>query len=152
VASSSNSIPSLSAPNFIRTAGFTKQRKTSDQLSNPPRFDTDAFDQSFAGEGRKRPYLDQFGGFETGHHVARLELYLEVSMIEERLLLPMAERKRGGESLPLAARLRVDHGALAALMTLPPTHGTFRAVNAVLKAHNPLKTIRAEFMTNAKRS
>ena len=55
--------------------------------------------------------------------------------IEERLLLPMAERKRGGEPLPLAARLRLDHGALAALMMLPPSRGTFRAVSAVLKAH-----------------
>ena len=59
--------------------------------------------------------------------------------IEERLLLPMAERKRGSEPLPLAARLRLDHGALATLMMLPPTHGTFRAVSTVLKAHNPLE-------------
>jgi hypothetical protein len=59
--------------------------------------------------------------------------------IEERLLLPMAERKRGSEPLPLAARLRLDHGALAALMMLLPTHRTFRAVSAVLKAHNPLE-------------
>jgi hypothetical protein len=59
--------------------------------------------------------------------------------IEERLLLPMAERKRGGELLPLAARLRLDHGALAALMMLPPARGTFQAVSGVLKAHNPLE-------------
>ena len=51
----------------------------------------------------------------------------------------MAERKRGSEPLPLAARLRLDHGALAALMMLLPTHRTFRAVSAVLKAHNPLE-------------
>jgi hypothetical protein len=59
--------------------------------------------------------------------------------IEERLLLPMAERKRGSEPLTLAARLRLDHGALAALMMVPPTSGTFRTVSAVLKAHNPLE-------------
>jgi hypothetical protein len=59
--------------------------------------------------------------------------------IEERLLLPMAEQKRGGEPLPLAPRLRLDHGALAALMMLPPNRGTFRAVSAVLKVHNPLE-------------
>src|SRR6516162_5453828 len=41
--------------------------------------------------------------------------------IEERLLLPTAEQKRSGEPLPLAARLRLDHGVLAALMMLPPT-------------------------------
>jgi hypothetical protein len=59
--------------------------------------------------------------------------------IEERLLLPTAEQKRSGEPLPLAARLRLDHGVLAALMMLPPTRSTFRTVSAVLKAHNPLE-------------
>ncbi len=60
--------------------------------------------------------------------------------IEERILLPMAERKRG-EALPLAARLRLDHGALAALLMLPPVDHAFRAIRAVLDAHNPLEEI-----------
>ena len=51
----------------------------------------------------------------------------------------MAARKRGCEPLPLAARLRLDHGALATLMMLPPTQGTFRAISSVLKAHNPFE-------------
>ncbi len=59
--------------------------------------------------------------------------------IEERLLLPAAARKRGGEALALAPRLRLEHGALAALMMLPPRRGTFRALSAVLKAHNPVE-------------
>jgi hypothetical protein len=59
--------------------------------------------------------------------------------IEERLLLPMAEGKRGGKPLPLAARLRLDHGALAALMMLPPTARAFKAVKTVLESHNPLE-------------
>src|SRR5579875_2888046 len=59
--------------------------------------------------------------------------------IEEKLLLPMAQRRRSGEPLPMAARLRLDHGALAALMLLPPAPGTFKAVGAVLAAHNPLE-------------
>lgn len=58
--------------------------------------------------------------------------------IEERILLPMAERKRGA-ALPVAARLRLDHGALAALLMLPPVARTFRAIRAVLDAHNPLE-------------
>ena len=60
--------------------------------------------------------------------------------IEERILLPMAQRKRG-QALPVAARLRLDHGALAALLMLPPTVRTFRAVRAVLDAHNPLEEV-----------
>ncbi len=59
--------------------------------------------------------------------------------IEERILLPMAKWKQSGEPLPLAARLRLDHGALAALLMLPPAHHTFRAIRAVLDAHNPLE-------------
>lgn len=58
--------------------------------------------------------------------------------IEERILLPMAARKRG-EALALAARLRLDHGALAALLMLPPVDRAFRAIRAVLDAHNPLE-------------
>ena len=58
--------------------------------------------------------------------------------VEERILLPMAERKRG-EALSIAARLRLDHGALAALLMLPPVDHAFRAIRAVLDAHNPLE-------------
>jgi hypothetical protein len=59
--------------------------------------------------------------------------------IEERILLPMAQRNRGGESLAMAPRLRLDHGALAALLMLPPVGHTFHALRAVLDAHNPLE-------------
>jgi hypothetical protein len=59
--------------------------------------------------------------------------------IEERILLPMAQRKHGGDPLAIAPRLRLDHGALAALLMLPPVDHTFRAIRAVLDAHNPLE-------------
>jgi hypothetical protein len=39
----------------------------------------------------------------------------------------------------MAPRLRLDHGALAALLMLPPVDHTFRAIRAVLDAHNPLE-------------
>ncbi|MGH8012347.1 MAG: hemerythrin domain-containing protein [Candidatus Binataceae bacterium] len=67
------------------------------------------------------------------------EALLQHIRFEEKILLPMAQRQRGGEPLPLAARLRLDHGVLAALMMLPPADYTFRAVRAVLDAHNPLE-------------
>src|SRR5690242_21704233 len=59
--------------------------------------------------------------------------------IEERILLPMAQHKRRGEPLAIAPRLRLDHGALAAVLMLPPTAQTLHALRAVLEAHNPLE-------------
>jgi len=59
--------------------------------------------------------------------------------IEEKILLPAAQGRRGGAPLPLAERLKLDHGALAALMMLTPSAATIRAVRAVLDAHNPLE-------------
>jgi hypothetical protein len=75
--------------------------------------------------------IESYGEFRKG-------LLRHIS-IEEKILLPVAERRRGGEPLALAARLRLDHGALAALMMLPPSAATLRAVRAVLDAHNPLE-------------
>ncbi len=59
--------------------------------------------------------------------------------IEEKILLPAVQRIRDGTPLPLAGRLRMDHGALAALMMLPPSASTVRAIRTVLAAHNPLE-------------
>ncbi len=59
--------------------------------------------------------------------------------IEERVLLPAAARKRGGEALALAPRLRLEHCALAALTMLPPRRGAFSALRAVLEVHNPIE-------------
>lgn len=59
--------------------------------------------------------------------------------IEEKILWPAAQRGRGGEPLSLAERFKLDHGALAALMMLPPSAATVRAVRAILDVHNPLE-------------
>jgi Hemerythrin HHE cation binding domain len=68
------------------------------------------------------------------------ELLLRHIRIEERVLLPMAERKRGAP-LSIAARLRLDHGALAAMLMMPPADRALRAIRAVLDAHNPLEEV-----------
>jgi len=57
--------------------------------------------------------------------------------IEEKILLPAARDARGGKLLPLAAALRLDHGALAALLVLTPTATTIKAICTILAAHNP---------------
>ena len=81
------------------------------------------------------------GAIRTQTYQRLRELLLRHIRIEERILLPMAMRKRGDQPLPIAARLRLDHGALAALLMLPPVDYVFRAIRAVLDAHNPLEEI-----------
>jgi len=66
----------------------------------------------------------------------RAGLLRHISM-EEKILLPAAQAARGGKALPLAANLRLDHGALAALLVLTPTPSIVAAIRAILQAHNP---------------
>ena len=68
----------------------------------------------------------------------RLGLLKHIGM-EEKILLPAARRIRGGEPLPVAARLRLDHGALTALLVPSPTASVVAAIRAILKAHNPIE-------------
>jgi hypothetical protein len=59
--------------------------------------------------------------------------------LEEKILLPAAQRARGGEPLPAAAKLRLDHGALAALLVPTPTPAIITAIRSILSAHNALE-------------
>lgn len=58
--------------------------------------------------------------------------------IEEKLLLPRAQRL-GGRVLERAAKLRLDHGAIAALLTLSPTHKVIHALETILQVHNEIE-------------
>jgi hypothetical protein len=59
--------------------------------------------------------------------------------IEEKILLPAAQRARGGDPLALAARLRLDHGAIAALLVPTPTPAIVATLRHILTAHNALE-------------
>jgi hypothetical protein len=59
--------------------------------------------------------------------------------LEEKILLPAAQRWQGGDPLPLAAKLRLDHGALTALLVPTPTPAIVAAIRTVLVAHNALE-------------
>lgn len=48
-------------------------------------------------------------------------------------------RTRGGEPLPAAARLRLDHGALGALLVPTATPAIRAALRRILKRHNALE-------------
>jgi hypothetical protein len=59
--------------------------------------------------------------------------------MEEKILLPAAQRARGGEPLPAAARLRLDHGAIAALLVPTPTPAIVSALRAILGPHDEVE-------------
>lgn len=59
--------------------------------------------------------------------------------MEEQVLFPAAARARGGRPLPIAARLQVDHGALAALLVPAPTARIVAAITSVLERHDHLE-------------
>jgi hypothetical protein len=59
--------------------------------------------------------------------------------MEEKIMLPAAQRARGGGPLPAAARLRLDHAALAALLVPTPTPAIVAALRAILADHNAVE-------------
>ena len=56
--------------------------------------------------------------------------------MEEKVLFVAARRARGGEPLGLAAPLRVDHGAIAALLVPTPTPALVSDLVSILVPHN----------------
>jgi hypothetical protein len=74
---------------------------------------------------------EAFGAFREGllRHIA----------LEEKILFPAARVVLGGEPLPLARQLRVDHGAIAALLVPAPTEQIAREIWKVLSPHNDLE-------------
>ncbi|HZC81019.1 MAG TPA: hemerythrin domain-containing protein, partial [Nitrospiraceae bacterium] len=59
--------------------------------------------------------------------------------MEEKILLPAAQRQRSGEPLSLAAKLRLDHGALASLLMPTPTAAILATIQGILVEHNVLE-------------
>ena len=75
--------------------------------------------------------LTEFGAFREGllRHIA----------LEEKIVLPAATSARGGEPLPQARRLRVDHGAIAALLVPTPTPEIAGELRKILGPHNEVE-------------
>jgi len=59
--------------------------------------------------------------------------------MEEKILLPAAQRLRDGEPLHIVSILRLDHGALASLLMPLPTAAVIAKIRAVLKVHNTIE-------------
>jgi hemerythrin HHE cation binding domain-containing protein len=79
------------------------------------------------------------GEIDAGAYAAFRKGLLRHIGMEEKILLPAAQRARAGEPLPRAAQLRLDHGALAALLVPSPTQAIGHAIRTILERHNAVE-------------
>lgn len=56
--------------------------------------------------------------------------------MEENILFPATQKAHEGIVIERAAKLRLDHGALAALLVLTPDKKVIGAIRAILEPHN----------------
>ncbi len=87
--------------------------------------------EALLGKAVERPGLldrPSFDAFRAGllRHIA----------LEEKILLPAARKARGGEPLPFARRLRIDHGAIASLLVPTPTAELVPEIRSILDPHD----------------
>lgn len=68
----------------------------------------------------------------------RVGLLRHIAM-EEKILLPLARKLRGGDPLPATDQLKRDHAALAALLVPTPTSSIIDAIQSILLEHNRLE-------------
>ncbi len=75
--------------------------------------------------------MEAYAAFRSGllHHIR----------MEETVLLPAALRLQGGRPLAIADRIRLDHGALTALMVPPPDAAILNTIRSILQVHNALE-------------
>ncbi|MBI5671869.1 MAG: hemerythrin domain-containing protein [Nitrospirae bacterium] len=76
---------------------------------------------------------------DQGHYDEfRAGLLRHIGM-EEKILLPAAQRSNGGAPLLMAATLRLDHGAIAALLMPTPTPELIAMLHSILNKHNKVE-------------
>jgi hypothetical protein len=75
--------------------------------------------------------LEYYQQFRTG--------LLKHIKMEEKILFPAAQKANGGIPLPLAAKLRLDHGALTALMVAQPGAELIKVLRHILEKHDELE-------------
>jgi hypothetical protein len=75
--------------------------------------------------------MDSYAEFRKGllRHIA----------MEEKVVLPAIAQMQGGKPSPIADRLRLDHGALVALLVPPPTTSIVFTLCSILQVHNELE-------------
>jgi hypothetical protein len=90
-------------------------------------------------EGLLQSAVIQAGSVDQGaYDQFRAGLLRHIGM-EKKILLPTAQRIRGGEPRPIASKLRLDHGTIASLLMPPPSVSIIATIRAVLKVHNTIE-------------
>lgn len=79
------------------------------------------------------------GTFDAAVYAEFRQALLRHIAMEEKVLLPFARTRRGGDPLPIARALRKDHGDIAALLVPSPTPALAAGLRAALARHNPLE-------------
>ena len=74
----------------------------------------------------------------TAYAQFRQGLLQHIAM-EEKVLLPVARKRRSGDSLPVAILLRTGHGAIAKLLVGSPTSLIVSSLRELLGRHNLLE-------------
>lgn len=69
------------------------------------------------------------------YHRFRTGLLTHIKM-EEKILFLAAQKANNDVPLPIAAKLKLDHGALTALMTVPPTPEVIKVIRYILDKHD----------------
>jgi hypothetical protein len=75
--------------------------------------------------------MEPFSEFRAGlmRHIA----------MEEKVMLPAVAAMQGGRQADVAAKLRLDHGALVALLVPPPSPSIIATMLSILGRHNELE-------------
>lgn len=59
--------------------------------------------------------------------------------MEEKIVLPAIAQLQGGRQAAIAKRLRLDHGAIVALLVPPPSPSIIATIISILQVHNALE-------------
>lgn len=84
-----------------------------------------------ATKDRDRVDLEKYREFRVG-------LLTHIKM-EEKVLFVAAQKANGGEPLPLQAKLRLDHGALTALLACFPSPQVIKVIHHIMEQHDILE-------------
>ena len=95
---------------------FTKDHRRIEELLNQATKDPDEIQ------------MEYYQGFRTG--------VLAHIKMEAKILSPAAQKANGGVPVPIAAKLRLEHGAFTALMVPPPTPSLIKVLRHVLDKHD----------------